>query len=79
MDFYVYIDYEILFYYDFLIGKLIVWGYDCFIVIQRMKCVLRECVVMGVLIIIGFYQRILEIFEFIDGEVYINFIENIMK
>lgn len=33
MDFYVYIDYEILFYYDFLIGKLIVWGYDCFIVI----------------------------------------------
>lgn len=55
MDFYVYIDYEILFYYDFLIGKLIVWGYNCFIVIQRMKCVLRECVVMGVLIIIGFY------------------------
>ena len=79
MDSHVYTDYEIPPYYDSLIGKLIVWGHDRPTAIQRMKRALRECAVTGVPTTIGFHQRILETPEFIDGEVYTNFIENIMK
>ena len=79
MDSHVYTDYEIPPYYDSLIGKLIVWGHNRRTAIQRMKRALRECAVTGVPTTIGFHQRILEIPEFIDGEVYTNFIENIMK
>ncbi|MCL2931645.1 MAG: acetyl-CoA carboxylase biotin carboxylase subunit [Trichodesmium sp. MAG_R03] len=79
MDSHVYTDYEIPPYYDSLIGKLIVWGHNRPTAIQRMKRALRECAVTGVPTTIGFHQRILEIPEFLDGEVYTNFIENIMK
>ncbi|MCL2926139.1 MAG: acetyl-CoA carboxylase biotin carboxylase subunit [Trichodesmium sp. MAG_R04] len=79
MDSHVYTDYEIPPYYDSLIGKLIVWGHNRYTAIQRMKRALRECAVTGVPTTIGFHQRILEMPEFLEGEVYTNFIENIMK
>jgi acetyl-CoA carboxylase biotin carboxylase subunit len=79
MDSHVYTDYEIPAYYDSLIGKLIVWGGDRPTAIQRMKRALRECAITGVPTTIGFHQRILETSEFLNGEVYTNFVEKLME
>lgn len=78
MDSHVYTDYEIPPYYDSLIGKLIVWGQDRPAAMRRMRRALRECAITGLPTTIGFHQRILETPEFIDGEVYTNFVEQVM-
>lgn len=78
MDSHVYTDYEIPPYYDSLIGKLIVWGPNRSAAIQRMKRALRECAITGLLTTIGFHQKILETKEFEMGEVYTNFVEQMM-
>lgn len=75
VDSYVYMGYDILFFYDFLIGKLIVWGKDCDYVMMWMKWVLNECVVIGILIMVEFYLEMLDWLEFINGDVYIKFVE----
>jgi acetyl-CoA carboxylase, biotin carboxylase subunit len=79
MDSHVYPDYEIPPYYDSLIGKLIVWGSDRRAAITRMKRALQECAITGVSTTIGFHQRILDTPEFLAGEVYTNFIEQVMQ
>ncbi len=79
MDSHVYTDYEIPAYYDSLIGKLIVWAGDRPRAIKRMKRALREFAITGVPTTIGFHQRILETPEFINGEVYTNFVEQLME
>jgi acetyl-CoA carboxylase, biotin carboxylase subunit len=79
MDSHVYPDYEIPPYYDSLIGKLIVWGSDRPAAITRMKRALQECAITGVATTIGFHQRILDTPEFLAGEVYTNFIEQVMQ
>jgi acetyl-CoA carboxylase, biotin carboxylase subunit len=79
MDSHVYPDYEIPPYYDSLIGKLIVWGADRRAAITRMKRALQECAITGVSTTIGFHQRILDTPEFLAGEVYTNFIEQVMQ
>ncbi|MGB3514553.1 MAG: acetyl-CoA carboxylase biotin carboxylase subunit [Microcoleaceae cyanobacterium] len=79
MDSHVYTDYEIPPYYDSLIGKLIVWGHDRPTAIQRMKRALGECAITGVPTTISFHQKILETPEFLAGEVYTNFVENMMN
>jgi acetyl-CoA carboxylase, biotin carboxylase subunit len=78
MDSHVYTDYEIPPFYDSLIGKLIVWGIDRPTAIRRMKRALRECAITGVPTTIDFHQRILNRPEFIKGEVYTNFVEQMM-
>ena len=78
MDSHVYTDYEIPPYYDSLIGKLIVWGQDRPTALRRMRRALRECAITGLPTTIGFHQRILETPEFIEGEVYTNFVEQVM-
>ncbi len=78
MDSHVYTDYQIPPYYDSLIGKLIVWGPDRPTAINRMKRALRECALTGVPTTIGFHQKILETPEFLQGEVYTNFVEQVM-
>jgi len=78
MDSHVYTDYEIPPYYDSLIGKLIVWGQDRPAALNRMRRALRECAITGLPTTIGFHQRILDNPEFIAGEVYTNFVEQIM-
>ena len=78
MDSHVYTDYQIPPYYDSLIGKLIVWGSDRPTAIKRMKRALRECALTGVPTTIGFHQKILETPEFLRGEVYTNFVEQVM-
>lgn len=79
MDSHVYTDYEIPAYYDSLIGKLIVWGSDRDTAIRRMKRALRECAITGVPTTIGFHQRILETPAFLKGEVYTNFVEQLLR
>ena len=78
MDSHVYTDYEIPPYYDSLIGKLIVWGSNRDAAIKRMKRALRECAITGVTTTIGFHQKVLETPEFLEGEVYTNFVEQMM-
>lgn len=79
MDSHVYTDYEIPPYYDSLIGKLIVWAPNREAAIRRMKRALRECAVTGVPTTIGFHQKILETPAFLKGEVYTNFVEQMMN
>jgi acetyl-CoA carboxylase, biotin carboxylase subunit len=79
VDSHVYTDYDIPPYYDSLIGKLIVWGRDRPTAIARMKRALQECAITGVPTTIGFHQKILETPEFNQGEVYTNFIQEVMK
>lgn len=78
MDSHVYTDYEIPPYYDSLIGKLIVWAPTRNAAIKRMRRALRECAVTGVPTTIGFHQKILENPAFLEGEVYTNFVEQMM-
>lgn len=78
MDSHVYTDYEIPPYYDSLIGKLIVWGPNRDAAIRRMKRALRECAITGVPTTINFHQRILENPAFLEGEVYTDFVEQMM-
>jgi acetyl-CoA carboxylase, biotin carboxylase subunit len=78
MDSHVYTDYEIPAYYDSLIGKLIVWGRDRPSAIRRMKRALRECAITGVPTTLGFHQKILDSPEFLNGEVYTNFVEQFL-
>jgi acetyl-CoA carboxylase biotin carboxylase subunit len=79
MDSHVYTDYEIPAYYDSLIGKLIVWGRDRPTAIRRMKRALRECAITGVPTTLSFHQKILDSPEFLNGEVYTNFVEQFMN
>ncbi|NJN86475.1 MAG: acetyl-CoA carboxylase biotin carboxylase subunit [Leptolyngbyaceae cyanobacterium SL_7_1] len=79
MDSHVYTDYEIPPYYDSLIGKLIVWAPDRPAAITRMKRALRECAITGLPTTLGFHQRVLETKEFIEGNVYTNFVEQMMR
>ncbi len=78
MDSHVYTDYEIPPYYDSLIGKLIVWAPNRDAAIKRMKRALRECAITGVTTTLGFHQKILETPAFLKGEVYTNFVEQMM-
>ncbi|MDX2100734.1 MAG: acetyl-CoA carboxylase biotin carboxylase subunit [Leptolyngbyaceae cyanobacterium bins.59] len=79
MDSHVYTDYEIPPHYDSLIGKLIVWGNDRPTAIRRMKRALRECAITGLPTTIAFHQKIMETPEFLRGEVYTNFVEQLMQ
>ncbi|MUL37114.1 acetyl-CoA carboxylase biotin carboxylase subunit [Gloeocapsopsis dulcis] len=78
MDSHVYTDYQIPPYYDSLIAKLIVWGPDRPSAIKRMKRALRECALTGLPTTINFHQKILETPEFLQGEVFTNFVEQVM-
>jgi acetyl-CoA carboxylase biotin carboxylase subunit len=79
MDSHVYTDYEIPPYYDSLIGKLIVWASDRPSAIRRMRRALRECAITGLPTTIGFHQRILDTPEFQKGDIYTNFVEQVMQ
>ncbi len=79
MDSHVYTDYDIPPYYDSLIGKLIVWGSDRPTAIRRMQRALRECAITGLPTTIGFHQKILESAAFQSGEVYTDFVEQLMS
>jgi acetyl-CoA carboxylase biotin carboxylase subunit len=79
MDSHVYTDYEIPPYYDSLVGKLIVWGPDRPTAIRRMKRALRECAITGLPTTIPFHQKVLENANFLSGDVYTNFVAQMMS
>jgi acetyl-CoA carboxylase biotin carboxylase subunit len=79
MDSHVYTDYEIPPYYDSLIGKLIVWGPDRPAAIRRMRRALREFAITGLPTTISFHQKVLETKEFVEGLIYTNFVEQMMR
>jgi len=78
VDSHVYTDYEIPPYYDSLVGKLIVWGPDRPTAIKRAQRALREFAITGLPTTIGFHQRVLEQPDFIRGDVYTNFVSQMM-
>ena len=77
IDSHIYTDYQIPPYYDSLIAKLIVWGPDRLTAIHRMKRALRECAITGVTTTISFHQKVMDIPQFLSGNVYTNFIQEI--
>ena len=77
IDSHIYTDYQIPPYYDSLIAKLIVWGPDRPTAIHRMKRALRECAITGLTTTISFHQKVMDIPQFLEGNVYTNFIQEI--
>jgi acetyl-CoA carboxylase biotin carboxylase subunit len=77
IDSHVYTDYQIPPYYDSLIGKLIVWGPDRITAIKRMKRALRECAITGLPTTLAFHQKIMETPQFLEGNVYTNFVQEL--
>ena len=78
IDSHVYTDYEIPPYYDSLVGKLIVWGPDRPTAIRRMKRALRECAITGLPTTIPFHQTVLDHPQFLAGEIYTNFVNQLL-
>lgn len=70
----VYPGYHISPYYDSMIGKLIVWGRTREEAVSRMRRSLKEFIIEGVTTTIPFHLLVLENEEFLNGEVYTNFI-----
>ena len=79
IDSHVYTDYQIPPYYDSLIGKLVVWGPDRSTAVHRMKRALRECAITGLPTTIGFHQKIIENPHFLKGQIYTNFVQEMMN
>jgi len=66
---------EVTLYYDPLLAKLIVWGENREVAIQRMRRALRELVIVGVPTSQVFHLRVLDDAEFRRGEVDIGYVE----
>lgn len=79
VDSHVYPDYEIPPHYDSLIGKIIVWGATRDQAIARMRRALHECAITGLPTTLAFHQKILEHPHFLRGEVYTNFVEQMVQ
>jgi acetyl-CoA carboxylase, biotin carboxylase subunit len=74
MDSHLYPDYLVPPNYDSLLGKLIVWGEDRTQAITRMKRALRETVISGVPTTTPYHLLILDVPDFVAGEVDTGFI-----
>lgn len=74
IDSYVYEGYEIPIYYDPMISKVIVWGSDRNEAINRMRRVLYEYKLTGVLNNIGYLRRLMAHPDFISGNYDTHFI-----
>lgn len=74
MDSHIYPEYTVPPNYDSLLGKLIVWGRNREVAIERMERALKECVITGVPTTIDFHRLILETKAFREGDVDTSFI-----
>lgn len=75
LDSVVYVGFEVLLYYDLMIVKFCCWGCNCDLVILNMVCVLCEYKILGIKIMIFFYQCVLKNVVFLKGEYDIIFID----
>ena len=71
----LYAGYQVLPYYDSLLGKVAVWGATREEAISRMQRALQEYIIEGVATTIPFHLRVIENAFFRRGEVYTNFIQ----
>ena len=74
LDSAVYSGYHISPYYDSMIGKLVVWGRNREEAVSRMRRSLKEFIIEGVNTTIPFHLLVLENEQFLNGNVYTNFI-----
>ncbi len=79
VDSHVYQSYVIPPYYDSLLAKLIVWGNNRKIVIQRAKRALEEFTVEGIKTTIPFHLEVLENEQFVSGNFDTSFLDNFLK
>ncbi len=71
----IYNGFEVSLYYDSLISKLITWGDTRPEAVQRMRRALEEYRIVGIKTTIPFYQRVLNSFMFMAGQLDTDFIE----
>ncbi|HXK33108.1 MAG TPA: acetyl-CoA carboxylase biotin carboxylase subunit [Dehalococcoidia bacterium] len=70
---------EIPYYYDPMLAKLICWGADRTMAIERSKRALREYVILGVKTNIPFHLQLLDDPRFVAGEVHTGFLDSEFK
>lgn len=70
---------EISVYYDPMISKLISYGADRTVAIEKMKRALKDYVIVGIKTNINFLLSLLECKEFVDGNYHTQFIEKEFK
>lgn len=75
-DTYVYNGFDIPIYYDPMISKLVVWGNNREVAIQRMKRALKTFKINGVKTSIPFLYQIMEVDAFVKGRYTTHFIQN---
>jgi acetyl-CoA carboxylase biotin carboxylase subunit len=76
VDTHAYANYIIPPFYDSLLAKLIVHGYDRNEALERMKRALEEFIIEGVQTTIPFHQRVMEDDRFIQGKFNTHFLDN---
>ena len=74
----VYTGYDIPPFYDYLIGKLIIWAPNRPAALKRMKRALNECAITGIPTTVDFHLRMLDRPEFQRGDVHTKFVEEEM-
>jgi acetyl-CoA carboxylase biotin carboxylase subunit len=79
VDSHIFNNYEISPFYDSLIGKLIVWGNDRHMAVQRMRRALSEFQINGIKVTIPFYIKIFQNQDFIAGNIDTHFIERFLS
>lgn len=77
VDSHIYADYTVPPHYDSMIAKLIVWGDSREDALQRMRRCLREYVIEGIRTTIPFHMMMMENPEFLSGEVYTKFVDEL--
>lgn len=75
LDTHIYESYEIPPFYDSLICKLVVWGQDRSMAINRMRRALSEFRTDGIRVTVPFHVRLMENKEFICGAINTHFLE----
>ena len=65
--------------YDPLLGKLIAWGADREEAIARLRRALSEYYVNGITTNVGLFRRILEEPEFVRGEIYTRWLDDMLQ
>jgi acetyl-CoA carboxylase biotin carboxylase subunit len=77
MDSHMYSGYEVPPYYDSLLGKLVVWGDDRTVAIQRARVALDELVVDGVITNVELHRALMDSRPFLDGAFTTNLIDRV--
>ncbi len=79
VDDYVYSGYELPYFYDSLLSKVIVWGNTREEAMARMKRALNEFNIEGIKTTIPFHQQVLKHPLFIDGDIYTTFAQELVS